>query len=366
MTTPKWQAPLAERAAAADHLIRTAMSAPGGGTGALQAVAAANREIADLCHQYAQRSPSPLLQQLLQHGARALNALAHDVDATVHAHTEHTPITPAACDGRAVSNGWGTAGVREEHGEGQALVDEPTDEPPMVVVHNNSDQTRHVDLVVNGQEIETFVEPGETQSFEIAPPPAEDQVVVDEPQTTDESTVDEVADTPGNIQHEDQAAAVAAAETPYPQATPAPIEEQTLVDDLAERRREAEWQGLHVYRDGSRPPVATMLVDGELYAATGWADIYGDQPVWSPGSPLAAVTEPRSFGYLVTHHVVTDVAAAQLGHAELARWKQGWASALGDVAAALELPRDTDAVALLEEITRLRELAARDAPAGTP
>ncbi|GLZ36246.1 hypothetical protein Lesp02_84330 [Lentzea sp. NBRC 105346] len=93
---PKWQQPLAERAEQADARIRQAMHAPGGGSGALAAVATGDRELAELCLEVAERTASPLLRQLLQHGARALAAVAHDLESTVWAHTDHAPVPDTA------------------------------------------------------------------------------------------------------------------------------------------------------------------------------------------------------------------------------------------------------------------------------
>ncbi|MDX8050432.1 hypothetical protein SK571_13655 [Lentzea sp. BCCO 10_0798] len=76
MTVPKWQEPLVAQAAAAEQTLRAVMHAPGGGAGAMAAAAAADQDLAELCRAVAARSGSPLLRQLLVHGARALDSHA--------------------------------------------------------------------------------------------------------------------------------------------------------------------------------------------------------------------------------------------------------------------------------------------------
>lgn len=75
-TLPKWQEPLVAQAAKAEQTLRAVMHAPGGGAGAFAAAAAADQDLAELCRAVAARMGSPLLQQLLMHGARALDAHA--------------------------------------------------------------------------------------------------------------------------------------------------------------------------------------------------------------------------------------------------------------------------------------------------
>jgi hypothetical protein len=75
-TVPKWQEPLAERASRADQTLRAVLLAPGGGEGALLAAAAADRDLAELCREFAERTTSPLLKQLLINGGRALSTEA--------------------------------------------------------------------------------------------------------------------------------------------------------------------------------------------------------------------------------------------------------------------------------------------------
>lgn len=76
-TLPKWQEPLVERAGRADQTLRAVLLAPDGmGEGALLAAAAADRDLAELCREFAERTTSPLLKQLLVNGGRALAAEA--------------------------------------------------------------------------------------------------------------------------------------------------------------------------------------------------------------------------------------------------------------------------------------------------
>lgn len=270
---PKWQQPLAERAAAADEQIRVAARAAGGGTGAMLAVAAGDRELAELCREVAERTQSPLLQQLLQQGARALAALADHVESDVWAHT--------ACDA-----------------------------DPVPVVASAAAADEAVDV------------------------PAE---MLDD--TTAPSTVDEVAEAPGNI----QAAVPAAAE---------PVDVPAGERDLEERRTEAEWVGLTVYRPGSAPPEPEVLLDGVLWHRVGHTQV-PDRTLWRPVDDQEAV-QALQWCDMVAGHVV----AAPASGAEVESWQRGWSSAFGDVAAALNAPPGTSAVGLLNEVRRLHTITA--------
>lgn len=99
MAVPKWQEPLVERAATAEKTLRAVMHAPGGGAGAMAAAAAADQDLAELCRAVAARSGSPLLQQLLMNGARALDAHANALlAATIDPDELAVPAAPTELD----------------------------------------------------------------------------------------------------------------------------------------------------------------------------------------------------------------------------------------------------------------------------
>ncbi|SDK31498.1 hypothetical protein SAMN04488074_105136 [Lentzea albidocapillata subsp. violacea] len=123
VTVPKWQEPLVAQAEAAERTLRAVMHAPGGGAGAMAAAAAADQDLAELCRAFAARSGSPLLQRLLMHGARALDAHAGVLlAATIDPDELVVPAAPVEVDEDQAEHD----DIVED--EDQALV-EPTPEP---------------------------------------------------------------------------------------------------------------------------------------------------------------------------------------------------------------------------------------------
>lgn len=80
MGAPRWQEPLAVRADRAEQTLRDVVRAPAGGSGPARAAAAAKRDLAELCREFAERTTSPLLKQLLVNGGHALTVEAGFLD----------------------------------------------------------------------------------------------------------------------------------------------------------------------------------------------------------------------------------------------------------------------------------------------
>lgn len=103
MAAPQWHAPLVERLDGIDATRRQALHCPGGGAGALTALAVADTEVAEVMRAVAARpATAPLIARLLEHGARAMTALAEQTRTVVAAHDDGTgwpdPAAVAAVD----------------------------------------------------------------------------------------------------------------------------------------------------------------------------------------------------------------------------------------------------------------------------
>ncbi|NUT53656.1 MAG: hypothetical protein HOV94_41165 [Saccharothrix sp.] len=87
MAAPQWHGPLVERLDVAETSARTVMLAGGGGTAALEALVDADRDIAAVMTEVAERATTPdLLRRLLTIGARAVIARADQVQLALGAH----------------------------------------------------------------------------------------------------------------------------------------------------------------------------------------------------------------------------------------------------------------------------------------
>ncbi|MFD9706182.1 hypothetical protein [Lentzea sp. NPDC059081] len=120
-TIPKWQQPLVERAAAADEQLRTAMLTAGGGQGAMRAVVWGHRELAEIAHLLADRQTSPLVSELLRHGARALKTQADGYEQAVLNYADQ-----AADDEAPVWSTLDYSDDADEVDDGQALAEVAT------------------------------------------------------------------------------------------------------------------------------------------------------------------------------------------------------------------------------------------------
>lgn len=164
-TLPKWQEPLVGRADRANQTLRAVLLAPDGmGEGALLAAAAADRDLAELCREFAERTTSPLLKQLLINGGRALAAeadflagLARDDDPIVVVADVPVPARPLVDEDQALT----AATTEPALSSGDAVANEPAAEQPQA----------------------SLVDVNEHQAVPVAEPPAEvvDDTVAHEP-----------------------------------------------------------------------------------------------------------------------------------------------------------------------------------------